>query len=77
MDISTLDRATARLVAQLRLDEIIEVLQRTELETDMTSSYRILRHALQHQLEIIDEDVSSIIAINSWHEQTHVYQIRS
>ncbi|CAE7012876.1 hypothetical protein P3342_003682 [Pyrenophora teres f. teres] len=56
MDITDLDRATGRLIVQVRLDEIVEALRHVELETDTTSSYRILRLALEHQLEIIDEE---------------------
>jgi len=77
MDVSTLDHVTARLVVQLRLDEIREVPPQTELETDMTSSYGILFHALQYQLEIMDEEVSSVLGIDPLHEQMHAYKIRS
>jgi len=53
MDITGLDRATGRLVIQIRLDEIAEALEGVQLDDNGTASYRAIRHRLQDQLSII------------------------
>ncbi|KAI4960351.1 hypothetical protein J4E86_001973 [Alternaria arbusti] len=53
MDITGLDRATGRLVIQIRLDEIAEALEGVQLDDNGTASYRAIRHTLQDQLSII------------------------
>ncbi|KAI4628792.1 hypothetical protein J4E83_003345 [Alternaria metachromatica] len=53
MDITGLDRATGRLVIQIRLDEITEALEGVQLDDNGTASYRAIRHTLQDQLSII------------------------
>jgi hypothetical protein len=59
MDITTLDRATGRLVVELRLEEITEALANVELDEDSTASYRSIRLTLQDQLAIVYDDVGS------------------
>ncbi|KAH7070485.1 hypothetical protein BKA63DRAFT_579073, partial [Paraphoma chrysanthemicola] len=51
MDLRSLDHASARLIVQLRLEEITDALQNTELEGDQSASFRALRKILQDQLE--------------------------
>jgi hypothetical protein len=62
MDITSLDNATGRLVVELRLKEITEVLANIELDEDSTASYRAVRLTLQDQLAIIYDDVCSLIS---------------
>jgi hypothetical protein len=57
MDITTLDHATGRLVVQLRLEEIMEALEHSNLDNSTTASYRALRHTLRDQLEMMGEEV--------------------
>jgi len=53
MDISGLDRATGRLVIQIRIDEITEALEGVQLEDNGTAAYRVIRRTLQDQISII------------------------
>ena len=57
MDITSLDRATGRIVVELLLEEITKVLANVELDENSTASYRLVRFTLQDQLAIIYDDV--------------------
>ncbi|KAF7452978.1 hypothetical protein TUN199_04948 [Pyrenophora tritici-repentis] len=60
MDVTGLDNATGKLVVQIRLDEIMDALRDIELETDSALSYQILRHVLEDQLELFDEEQDNL-----------------
>ncbi|KAF2030583.1 hypothetical protein EK21DRAFT_88709 [Setomelanomma holmii] len=52
MDVSALDRPSAKLVVELRLKEITDALQGVDPEADQTANYRALERSLQDQLSI-------------------------